>query len=74
MDIAYAHNFKFHNGSLLGYALKKRRLLLEVDDSMSTNTQINIIVIGLPNFIQKKLNRKSIPNMENLLCKIETIW
>ncbi|KAK0072596.1 hypothetical protein PV325_011126, partial [Microctonus aethiopoides] len=32
IDIAYAYNFKFYNGSLLGYALKKRRLLLEVDD------------------------------------------
>ncbi|KAK0075252.1 hypothetical protein PV326_011751, partial [Microctonus aethiopoides] len=52
IDIAYAYNFKFYNGSLLGYALKKRRLLLEVDDGMSTNTQINMIVISLPNFIQ----------------------
>ncbi|KAK0176920.1 hypothetical protein PV328_001018 [Microctonus aethiopoides] len=62
IDIAYAYNFKFYNGSLLGYALKKRRLLLEVDDGMSTNTQINMIVISLPNFIQNKLDRKSIIN------------
>ncbi|XP_058801854.1 uncharacterized protein LOC131670346 [Phymastichus coffea] len=54
IDIEYAYNYKFYNGSLLDLALKKRRLL-EMDDSLSTNTQINMIVISLPKFIQNKL-------------------
>lgn len=72
-DIAYAYNFKFYNGSLLEYALKKRRLLLEADDSLSTNTQINMIVISLPKFIQNKLDRKSIANIENLMSKLKQL-
>lgn len=70
-DITYAYNFKFYNGSLLEYALKKRRLLLEADDSLSINTQINMIVVSLPNFIQNKLDRKSIINIENLMSKLK---
>lgn len=72
-DIAYAYNFKFYNGSLLEYALKKRRLLIEADDSLSTNTQINMIVISLPKFIQNKLDRKSIINIENLMSKLKQL-
>ena len=71
IDIAYAYNFTFYSGSLLEHALKKRRLLLEVDDSLSINTQINMIVISLPNFIQNKLDRKSIINIENLMSKLK---
>lgn len=70
-DISYAYNFKFYNGSLLEYALKKRRVLLEADDSLSINTQINMIVISLPNYIQNKLDRKSIINIENLMSKLK---
>lgn len=70
LEIAYAYNFKFYQGSLLEYALKKRKLLLEVDDSMSINTQINLIVINLPTFIQNKLEKKSIVNIENLMSKL----
>lgn len=70
-DIAYAYNYKFYKGSLLEYALKKRSLLLEIDDSMSINTQINLIVICLPSFIQNKLDRKSIVNIENLMAKLK---
>lgn len=72
-DISYAYNFKFYNGSLLEYALKKRRLLIEADDSLSTNTQINMIVISLPKFIQNKLDRKSIINIENLMSKLKQL-
>lgn len=70
-DIAYAYNFKFYNGSLLEFALKKRMLLLEIDESISINTQINMIVISLPNYIQNKLERKSIVNIENLMAKLK---
>lgn len=50
-EIAYAYNFKYLNGSLLDFALKKRNLLMEVDEDISLNSQINLIVISLPNFI-----------------------
>jgi len=72
-DIMYAYNFKFYNGSLLEFALKKRSLLLEVDDTLSINTQINMIVISLPNFVRDKLGRKSIVNIEDLMAKLKQL-
>ncbi|XP_076660132.1 uncharacterized protein LOC143363438 [Halictus rubicundus] len=70
-EIAYAYNFKFLNGSLLEYALKKRNLLLEADEDMAVNTQINLIVINLPKFIQNKLEKKSLNNIEDLMSKLK---
>lgn len=70
-DIAYAYNFKYLNGSLLDFALKKRYLLLEVDEDMSLNSQINLIVISLPYNIQNKIERKSIGNIEDLISKLK---
>ncbi|XP_046602695.1 uncharacterized protein LOC124309873 [Neodiprion virginianus] len=73
VDIEYAYNFKFYSGSLLEYALKKRSLLLEADDSLSVSTQINMIVISLPKFIQNKLDRKSIGCVDSLMSKLKQI-
>lgn len=70
-DIAYAYNFKYLNGSLLNFALKKRNLLMEVDEDISLNSQINLIVISLPNFIQSKIERKSLGSIEDLMSKLK---
>jgi len=70
-DIAYAYEFKYLNGSLLEYALKKRSLLLEVNDCMTLNTQIDLIVIKMPKFVQNKLERKTLINMEDLMSKLK---
>ncbi|XP_044760298.1 uncharacterized protein LOC123317753 [Coccinella septempunctata] len=70
-DIAYAYNFKYLNGSLLDFALKKRNLLMEVDDEISLNSQINLIVISLPNHIQNRIDRKTIGTIEDLMSKLK---
>jgi len=70
-EIAYAYNFKYLNGSLLDFALKKRNLLMEVDEHISLNSQINLIVISLPNFIQNKVERKTIGTIEDLMSKLK---
>uniref|UniRef100_A0A1B6DSS3 Ty3 transposon capsid-like protein domain-containing protein n=1 Tax=Clastoptera arizonana TaxID=38151 RepID=A0A1B6DSS3_9HEMI len=70
-ELAYAYNFKYFNGSFLEFALKKRNLLLEADETMSINTQINLIIINLPKFIQSKLEKKNIINMEDLMSKLK---
>lgn len=70
-DVAYAYDYQYLNGSLLEYALKKRNLLLEVNESMTLNTQIDLIVIKLPKFLQNRLERKSILTMEDLMSKLK---
>lgn len=38
---------------------------------MTLNTQIDLIVIKLPKFVQNRLERKSILNMEDLMSKLK---
>lgn len=68
--VRFALNFKYFNGSLMDYALKKERLLLEVEKSMSTTSRINLIVVGLPLYIQDKLDRDEILNTDLLMNKL----
>ena len=70
-DIAYAYDYQYLGGSSFEYALKKRNLLLEVNENMTLSTQIDLIVIKLPKFLQDKLERKSIVTMENLMSKLK---
>lgn len=70
-DIAYAYDYKYLNGSFLEYALRKRSLLLEVNDRITLDTQIDLIVIKLPKFIQNKIERKTIVNIEDLMSKLK---
>lgn len=72
-EVAYAYNYKYLNGSLMEYALKKRNLLLEVDEDMSVSVQINLIVINLPKTIQDKLEKKNLVNIEDLISKLKQI-
>lgn len=68
--VAYAFNFKYLNGSLLEFALKKMSLILEVDEDLTVSSQINLIVITLPKFIQDKLDNKNLPRIEDLMAKL----
>lgn len=64
--IRYAMSFKYQSGSLVDYAIKKEKLLLEIRKSIDTGTLIDLIAIGLPNFIADKINREEIETTEEL--------
>ncbi|CAI6370308.1 unnamed protein product [Macrosiphum euphorbiae] len=64
--IRYALAFKYQTGSLLEYALKKEKLLLEVRKSIDTGTLIDLIVFGLPNYVADKIDRDILQGTENL--------
>lgn len=68
--IRYAMLYKYRQGSLLEYALKKERLLLEINKSMDTTTLIDLIATGLPNFISDKIDRNSLKQSEDLFNNI----
>jgi len=72
-EIKYAYEFHYINGHLLEYALKKRNLLLDTDAKISENTQINLIVLGLPEKVQAQLKRKDIVNIDNLMSNLRQI-
>ncbi|KAK9871888.1 hypothetical protein WA026_015137 [Henosepilachna vigintioctopunctata] len=58
--VIYALSFKHLNGSLLEYALKKQRLLLEYNSDIDTRTLTDLIVAGLPTYITSKLDRQEV--------------
>lgn len=56
----YALSFKYQTGSLLEYAIKKEKLLLEIRKSIDQGTLIDIIAAGLPNFVVNQINKEEI--------------
>lgn len=64
--IRYALTFKYQAGSLLEYALKKEKLLLEVRKSIDTETLIDLIAYGLPNYVADKIDRETLQETEDL--------
>lgn len=68
--VRYAFNYKYKQGSILEYALKKERLLLEINKSIDTVTLINLIATGLPNYIADKIDRDKIKTTTELFNDI----
>lgn len=68
--VRYAYSFKYMSGSLIDYALKKERMILEVEKKMTDTSRINLIVVGLPLDIQDKLDREEISSTDELMNKL----
>lgn len=68
--IRYALSFKYQAGSLIEYALKKEKLLLEVRKQIDTGTLIDLIAFGLPNFVADKIDRETLQETEDLYNEI----
>lgn len=62
----YALFFKYQSGSLLEYAVKKEKLLLEVRKTIDEGTLIDIIAAGLPDFIMDRINKEDIVHTKDL--------
>ncbi|XP_046614680.1 uncharacterized protein LOC124309826 [Neodiprion virginianus] len=71
--IRYAFNFKYQSGSLLEYALKKEKLLLQIRKSMDTATLIDLITIGLPNFVSDNIDRETLQETQDLFNEISKL-
>lgn len=69
-QVKYAFTFRFQAGSLLEYATKKERLLLEINKHIDTQTMINLIVIGLPDYIIAKIDREDVKSTSSLYNEI----
>ncbi|KPJ14173.1 hypothetical protein RR48_03711 [Papilio machaon] len=75
-QIKYAFTFKYQAGSLLEYAIKKEKLLLDVNKQIDTQTMINLIVMGLPDHIIDKIDKetaKSTASLYNEISKHEYV-
>ena len=68
--LRYAYGYKYLTGSMIEYALKKERMLLEIESTMSTPTRISLIVLGLPLGVQDKLDRELLLSTDDLVNKL----
>lgn len=68
--VTYAIAFKYKNGSLLEYAIKKERLLLEIRKSINKGTLIDLIAAGLPNFVLNRIDREELKETEDLFNEL----
>lgn len=71
--IRYAILYKYISGSLLDYALKKERILLEMNKTIDDCTIINLIAVGLPEFITDKINRKKLNTPKDLFTELGSL-
>lgn len=65
-QIRYAMTFRYQAGSLIEYALKKEKLLLESRKTIDTKTLIDLIAISLSNFISDRIDREILEETEDL--------
>lgn len=68
--VKYAFTFRFQAGLLLEYATKKERLLLEVNKYIDTQTMINLIVMGLPDYVIDKIDKETVKSTSSLYNEI----
>lgn len=68
--IRYALAFKYQAGPLLHCALKEDKLSLEMRKSIDTQTLIDLIAVGLPNYVSDKINRETLHKIEDLYNEI----
>lgn len=69
----YAHYFRYKEGSLVQYAIKKERLLLEINKDTDADTMIDRIAFGLPEFMREKINRDEIENTKDLINELQKL-
>ncbi len=69
-DVMYAYSYTYMSGSVSDYALKKLKLIVEVDPLTSDNTKLNLIVHGLPQWARARLERGEINTVGKLLQKL----
>ncbi|XP_045498981.1 uncharacterized protein LOC123696674 [Colias croceus] len=68
--VSYAFSFKYKEGLLIDYAIKKERLILDINKSVDSKTIIDLIATGLPGFILNKLNRDELNNTTDLFNEL----
>jgi len=68
--VTYALIFKYKEGSLLEYAIKKEKLLLDMRKSIDTGTLVDLIAAGLPEFILNKIDRETIKDTVDLFNEV----
>lgn len=68
--VTYALLFRYKDGSLLDYAMRKEKLLLDMRRSIDTGTLIDLIASGLPEFILNKIDREGLQDTVDVFNEV----
>lgn len=68
--VTYALLFKYKEGSLLDYAIRKEKLILEMRRSIDTGTLVDLIAAGLPEYILNKIDREALTDTVDLFNEV----
>ncbi|CAI6373435.1 unnamed protein product [Macrosiphum euphorbiae] len=68
--VTYALLYKYRDGSLLDYAIKKEKLLLDMRTTIDSGTLIDLIAAGLPEFILNRIDREVLKDTVDLFSEI----
>jgi len=66
----YAISHRYKDGSLIEYAMRKEKLLLDMDNNISTKTLVMLIAAGLPEFIRNKMDKENCESSTELLHEV----
>lgn len=72
-DVSYAFSFRYVNGTLNEYVIKKLNLLLDVEPTMSVKSRIFLVALGLPSFVRDRLSRKKLETQNELISEINQL-
>lgn len=62
--------YRYKEGSLIEYAMRKEKLLLDMDNAISSKTLVLLIAAGLPEFVRNKIDKEHCVNSTALLHEI----
>ena len=68
--LRYAYPFKYSTGTLLEYAIKKEKQLLEIRKDIDKGTLIDLIELGLPNYVANMIDRETLKEAEDVFNEI----
>ncbi|XP_035731222.1 uncharacterized protein LOC118445607 [Vespa mandarinia] len=67
----YTISYRYKEGSLIEYAMRKEKLLLDMNNNISTKTLMMFIAAGLSEFIRDKIDRENCQSPTELLQEIK---
>ncbi len=69
-DVSHSYMFSYLSGSYVEYALRKIKLLLSVNPKIKVQTQIDLVVLGLPVWLRDKIDREEIESTDELMSEL----
>lgn len=66
----YAIFYKYKEGSLMEYAIRKEKLLLDMDENIGGKSLVTLIAAGLPEFIRNRIDPEKCETSTRMLHEI----